>query len=350
MFDDMNAFLRSLASEEQVSSPSNDGQSADVQSEDQELLESYSRSVVEVIKTVGPSVVSIGVKRLNPNANSPEQMAAGSGVIITQDGFILTNNHVVEHAGTVEVGLTDGTSTTAQVVGTDPMTDLAVLRVGMNGLPAAQLGDSEKVQVGQMAIAIGNPLGFQNTVSTGVVSALGRTLRGQAGHLIDNMIQTDVALNPGNSGGPLVDSRGRVIGINTAMVSNAQGLSFSIPVNTAKWVVGELILRGGITRVHLGVAGQTRPMQRRVQRYFSLPSQTAVQVIAVEAASLAQRAGVQVGDWIVQINDQPIASVDDIYRVLSRLQAGSPLALGILRGTERRDIQINFRVIQEQQA
>jgi S1-C subfamily serine protease len=230
------------------------------------------------------------------------------------------------------------------------MTDLAVLRVGMNGLPAAQLGDSEKVQVGQMAIAIGNPLGFQNTVSAGVVSALGRTLRGQSGHMIDNMIQTDVALNPGNSGGPLVDSRGRVIGINTAMVSNAQGLSFAIPVNTAKWVVGELILRGSITRVHLGIAGQSRPMNRRVQRYFDLPSQNAVQVIAVEESSLAKRAGVEVGDWIVQLNDQPIASVDDIYRVLSRLQAGSPLTLGILRGTERRDIQINFRVIQEQHA
>jgi S1-C subfamily serine protease len=350
MFDDMNTFLRSLTSEEQISSIPGNGHSPASQPHDQELLDSYSRSVIDVIKTVGPSVVSIGVKRLNLSANSPEQMAAGSGVIITQDGYILTNNHVVEHAGAVEVGLTDGTSTTAQVIGMDPMTDLAVLRVGMNGLPAAQLGDSEKVEVGQMAIAIGNPLGFQNTVSAGVVSALGRTLRGQAGHLIDNMIQTDVALNPGNSGGPLVDSRGHVIGINTAMVSNAQGLSFAIPVNTAKWVVGELILRGGIARVHLGIAGQSRPMQRRVQRHFNLPSQTAVQVIAVEDSSLAQRAGVQVGDWIVQVNDQQIASVDDIYRVLSRLQAGKPLTLGVLRGTERRDIQINFRVIQEQQA
>jgi S1-C subfamily serine protease len=349
MFNDMNAFLRSLAAEEQAASAPAPESPPASPVDDQELLDSYSRSVVDVIKTVGPSVVSIGVKQLNPGTNSPEQMAAGSGVIITQDGFVLTNNHVVERAGTVEVGLIDGTSTAGHVVGTDPMTDLAVLRVGMNGLPAAQLGDSEKVQVGQMAIAIGNPLGFQNTVSAGVVSALGRTLRGQGGHLIDNMIQTDVALNPGNSGGPLVDSRGRVIGINTAMVSNAQGLSFAIPVNTAKWVVGELILHGNITRVHLGIAGQTRPLHRRVQRFFNLKASTAVQVIAVEESSLAKRAGVQVGDSIIQVNDQEIASVDDIYRVLSRLQVGSPLTLSILRGTERKEIQINFRVIQEQQ-
>ena len=240
--------------------------------QDDELLDAYSRVVVGVVDKVGPAVVSIGVKKLAPSPASPEQTAAGSGVIITPDGFVLTNNHVIEQANTVEVGLTDGSSLSGHVVGTDPATDLAVLRVEANGLPLAELGDSEKLRAGQVAIAIGNPLGFQNTVSTGVVSALGRAMRGESGRLIENMIQTDVALNPGNSGGPLVDSRGRVIGINTAMVSMAQGLSFAIPVNTAKWVMGELILNGRVTRVRLGIAGQTQPLHPRVQRYFQLES------------------------------------------------------------------------------
>jgi S1-C subfamily serine protease len=288
--------------------------------------------------------VSIGVKKLAPSPASPEQTAAGSGVIITPDGFVLTNNHVIEQANTVEVGLTDGSSLSGHVVGTDPATDLAVLRVEANGLPLAELGDSEKLRVGQVAIAIGNPLGFQNTVSTGVVSALGRAMRVQSGRLIANMIQTDVALNPGNSGGPLVDSRGRVIGINTAMVSMAQGLSFAIPVNTAKWVMGELILNGRVTRVRLGIAGQTQPLHPRVQRYFQLQASTAVQVVVVEDNSLAQRAGLQVGDRIVEINGQVIADVDDIHRTLSRPLGDAPLKLKILRGNEVREIQVQFRV------
>jgi S1-C subfamily serine protease len=350
MSEDMNSFLQSLAAGESIPNDSVNGDQGNPAAQDEEALDHYSRVVVDVIKKVGPSVVSIGVKKLNPSGNSPEQVAAGSGFIITPDGFVLTNNHVIEQASTVEVGLTDGTTVPGHVVGTDPMTDLAVLRVGMNGLPAVELGDSGKLQVGQMAIAIGNPLGFQNTISAGVVSALGRTLRGQTGRLIDNMVQTDVALNPGNSGGPLVDSRGRVIGINTAMISNAQGLSFAIPVNTAKWVVGELILNGSITRIHLGIAGQARPLPRRAQRFFNMNATTTVQVIAVEESSLAQRAGVQVGDMILQINGQEIASVDDIYRILSRPQSGGPLIMGILRGNERREIQINFRIIPQQQS
>ena len=257
---------------------------------------------------------------------------------------MLTNNHVIEQANTVEVGLTDGSSLSGHVVGTDPATDLAVLRVEANGLPLAELGDSEKLRAGQVAIAIGNPLGFQNTVSTGVVSALGRAMRGESGRLIENMIQTDVALNPGNSGGPLVDSRGRVIGINTAMVSMAQGLSFAIPVNTAKWVMGELILNGRVTRVRLGIAGQTQPLHPRVQRYFQLKASTAVQVVAVEDNSLAQRAGLQAGDRIVEVNGQAIADVDDIHRTLSRPLGDAPLKLKILRGNEIREIQVQFRV------
>jgi S1-C subfamily serine protease len=315
---------------------------------DEELLDAYSQTVVRVVEKVGPSVVSIGAKVLPVSSNSPERMAAGSGVMITPDGFVLTNNHVIAQATTVEVGLTDGSTLSGQVVGADPDTDLAVLRVGAGGLPAAELGDSDKVRVGQVAIAIGNPLGFQNTVSTGVVSALGRALRGQSGRLIENMIQTDVALNPGNSGGPLVDSQGRVIGINTAMVSQAQGLSFAIPVNTAKWVLGELILNGRVNRLHLGIAGQTRALHRRVQRYFGLQSSTAVQVVAVEENSMAQRAGLQVGDMIVGVNGQSITTVDDVHRILSRPLGNTPLTLVILRGNERREIQIQFRTRSEQ--
>jgi S1-C subfamily serine protease len=350
MAKDVNSLLKSLSADEQVPQDTVTETTPVLTGRDEKFLDAYSRAVVDVVRKVGPAVVSIGVKKLNPNGNSPEQVAAGSGVIITQDGFVLTNNHVVEHASTVEVGLTDGSSLSAHVVGTDPTTDLAVLRVGANGLPTAELGDSEALQVGQMAIAIGNPLGFQSTVSAGVISALGRALRGQSGPLIENMIQTDVALNPGNSGGPLVDSRGQVIGINTAMISMAQGLSFSIPVNTAKWVVGELILHGRITRIHLGIAGQTHPLQRRVQRFFKLTKPSAVQVLAVEENSLAQRAGVQVDDTIIAVNNQEVGSVDDIYRSLSHPQDGAPLVLTIVRGTERQDIQINFRTIAEQHA
>ena len=228
----------------------------------------------------------------------------------------------------------------AQIVGTDPATDLAVIRVNTGRLAIAAFGDSDRLRVGQMAIAIGNPFGFQSTLSAGVVSALGRALRSQSGRLIDNVIQTDVALNPGNSGGPLVDSRGRVIGINTAMISMAQGISFAIPANTAKWVVGELITHGEVKRVHLGIAGATRPVNRRVQRYFELKKDTAVQVIEVEAGSLAQRSGLHTGDVIVDLNGEAIATVDDIHRSLSHPQAGEQLNLTIIRDNQRRTIKV----------
>ncbi len=316
-------------------------------SSDDVLLDAYSKTVVKVVDKIGPSVVSIGARVMSMAPHSPEQSAAGSGVIITPDGFVLTNNHVIAQARTVEVGLTDGSTFSGDVVGTDPDTDLAVLRVGANGLPAAELGDSEKLRVGQVAIAIGNPLGFQSTVSAGVISALGRAIRGQSGRLIENMIQTDVALNPGNSGGPLADSTGRVIGINTAMVSMAQGLSFAIPVNTAKWVLGELILNGRVNRIHLGIAGQTRNLSRRIQRQFGLSVPSAVQVVAIEEKSMASRAGLRVGDVIMEINGQCIATVDDIHHSLSHPLSNAPLKLVILRGSERHEIQVQFRVVPE---
>ncbi|MCZ6450304.1 MAG: trypsin-like peptidase domain-containing protein, partial [Deltaproteobacteria bacterium] len=265
---------------------------------------------------------------------------AGSGVIIAPDGFVLTNAHVVDQASEVEVGLTDGRKLVAQIVGCDPATDLAVVRTSASGLPTAVLGSSDSLRVGQLVIAIGNPLGFQSTVSTGVISALGRALRSQTGRLIENVIQTDVPLNPGNSGGPLVDSRGRVIGINTAMIFMAQGISFSVPVSTAKWVVGELVKRGKVRRSTLGIAGQVRPVDRWLQRHLGITADTAVEVVFVEERSPARLAGLRSGDLIVALNGKSIATVDDLHRLLVGFPSGASLSLTILRGDVRRTLRI----------
>src|SRR3990172_4239961 len=296
--------------------------------EDEDLLDAYSRAVVGVAEKVGPAVVSIGVRK---RAQGPRvrQEGAGSGVI-----------HVVEGAQDVEVSLTDGRMFPAQIVGGDPATDLAVVRAGATGLPTAELGDSSSLRVGQLVIAIGNPLGFQSTVSTGVISALGRALRSQSGRLIENVIQTDVPLNPGNSGGPLVDSRGRVIGINTAMIFMAQGISFAVPVSTARWVVGELVTNGKVRRAYLGIGGQARPISRRVQRSVESSAATAVEVVSVEAHGPAHRAGLREGDLIVAVNGKGVASVDDIHRLLTGWSPGSQFTLTILRDGERHQMDI----------
>ena len=306
---------------------------------DEDLLDAYSRAVVGVVDKVGPAVVSIGVRK---RTRSPRygQEGAGSGVIIAPDGFVLTNHHVVEGAEDVQVRLTDGRSFSAHLVGSDPATDLAVVRAEASNLPTADLGDSDSLRVGQLVIAIGNPLGFQSTVSTGVISALGRALRSQSGRLIENVIQTDVPLNPGNSGGPLVDSRGRVIGINTAMIFMAQGISFAVPVNTVKWVVGELVTRGKVRRAYLGIAGQVRPIGRRIQRHLELQAATAVEVVSVEEEGPAHRAGVREGDLMLSVNGKSVGSVDDIHRLLTGWSAGSPLNLTVLRNGERLQVQI----------
>jgi S1-C subfamily serine protease len=304
--------------------------------------------VIHVVEKVGPAVVSLGVKK---SARSPvpargrrgpqgEREGAGSGLVIAPDGYVLTNNHVVEGAQEIEISLTDGGTFTARLVGTDPATDLAVVRAGTGGLPSAVLGDSSTLRVGQLVIAIGNPLGFQSTVSTGVISALGRSLRGQSGRLIENVIQTSVPLNPGNSGGPLVDSRGRVVGVNTAIIAMAQGLSFSVPVNTARWVVGELIAHGKVRRAYLGLTGQVRPLSRRVQRYFELTTGSAVEVMALEERGPARRAGLRVGDRIVALNGKGVATVDDIHRQLNGQPPGSQLTLTVLRAERRLDLTV----------
>lgn len=306
---------------------------------DEDLLDAYSRAVVGVVDKVGPAVISIGVRK---RTRSPRygQEGAGSGVIIAPDGFVLTNHHVVEGAEDIQVRLTDGRSFSAHLVGSDPATDLAVVRAEASNLPTADLGDSDSLRVGQLVIAIGNPLGFQSTVSTGVISALGRALRSQSGRLIENVIQTDVPLNPGNSGGPLVDSRGRVIGINTAMIFMAQGISFAVPVNTVKWVVGELVTRGKVRRAYLGIAGQVRPISRRIQRHLELQAATAVEVVSVEEEGPAHRAGVREGDLMLSVNGKSVGSVDDIHRLLTGWSAGSPLNLTVLRNGERLQVQI----------
>jgi S1-C subfamily serine protease len=306
---------------------------------DKDLLDAYSRAVVDVVEKVGPAVVSIRMRK-DGQPNQPGGEGAGSGVIIAPDGFVLTNNHVVERAREVQVSLTDGSTYSAQIVGTDPATDLAVVRVGTNGLPSATLGRSDNLRVGQLAIAIGNPYGFSSTVSTGVISALGRSLRSQSGWLIENMIQSDVSLNPGNSGGPLVDSGGRVIGINTAIIYMAQGLSFAIPVDTAKWVVTELVTRGLVRRAYLGVAGQVRPINRQMQRYYELKMETVVQVASVLEDGPADRAGVREGDWIVALNGHPTATVDELHRLLVGRSEGERLQLTILRNGQRLELTI----------
>jgi S1-C subfamily serine protease len=305
---------------------------------DEELLDAYSRAVISVVEKVGPTVVNIGVQKRDRRGQMGE--GAGSGVIIAPDGFVLTNNHVVEGAGGIEVSLTDGNTHPAQIVGTDPATDLAVIRVLANGLPAAALGDSDRLRPGQLVIAIGNPLGFQSTVSTGVISALGRALRSPSGRLIENVIQADVALNPGNSGGPLVDSRGQVIGINSAMIYMAQGISFAIPINTAKWVAGELFTRGKVRRAYLGLAGQVRPISRRVQRYFELSQESVVEVVSVEANGPAHRAGLREGDQIVALNGEPVSDVDDVHRLLAGREAGTRVKLIVIRRQKRFELPV----------
>ena len=304
---------------------------------DTELLDAYSRAVMGVAEKVGPAVVAIRVRKA-AGRNGAE--GSGSGVILTPDGFLLTNNHVVEEGAELEAVMTDGRAFAAQLIGADPATDLAVIRISDGSLPTAELGDSEALRVGQLVIAIGNPLGFQSTVSAGVISALGRSLRSQSGRLIDNVIQTDVALNPGNSGGPLVDSRGRVIGINTAMIYMAQGISFAVPINTVRWVVSELVMHGKVRRAYLGIGAQSRPVNRRLQHSLGLGSPSVVEVAAVEPGGPAAGAGLQRGDLIYALGDALVATVDDLHRLLSKWPAGTAVEVRLLRAGRQERIAV----------
>lgn len=309
---------------------------------DAPLLDAYSEAVVRATEKVGPAVVNIEVKhkpRSRPG-RSPrywqEAHGNGSGFLFTPDGFILTNSHVVHGASEIEITLADGRKYPGESIGDDPDTDLAVVRLNAPDVKPATLGDSEALRPGHLVIAIGNPFGFQFTVTAGVVSALGRTLRSRSGRLIDNVIQTDAALNPGNSGGPLVNSRGEVVGINTAMIMPAQGLSFALAINTAKFVAGQLIKNGKIRRGYLGIAGQNVPLLRALVRFFNLPGKTGVQVVSVEPDCPAARAGIQEGDIIIGFDDQVIPNMDTLHQLLTEKQIGLPVPLTVLRYPEKR--------------
>jgi S1-C subfamily serine protease len=312
---------------------------------DEELLDAYSRAVTGVVEKVGPSVVHIHVSTNgNPEAADPRQRrpnrGSGSGFIFTPDGFILTNSHVVHAADEINVALNDGRTFPARVIGDDPDTDLAVIRITAPDLVAAELGDSSTLKVGQVAIAIGNPYGFQATVTAGVVSSLGRSLRAQTGRLIDNLIQTDAALNPGNSGGPLVNSRGEVIGVNTAVILPAQGICFAIAANTAKWVASRLIRDGKIRRGYMGIAAQDVPLHRRMVRFFHLESDTGVLVTHLEPDSPAARADLREGDLIVAFDDRTIDGIDALHRQLTGERVGEPVKLTLIRGTEKLQVTV----------
>jgi len=302
------------------------------QLDDSALLDAYSQAVIQAVDVVGPAVVKIDTDRGN-----------GSGVVFTPDGLILTNCHVVDRAKRLTVMLPDGRTMSADIVGQDADTDLAVVRADTSGgppLPAAALGDSRSVRVGQVAIAIGNPYGFQHSVTAGVVSALGRSLRGQSGRLMDDIIQTDAALNPGNSGGPLVTTSGAVIGINTATIAQAQGLCFAIAINTARFVALRLLRDGRVRRSYIGVGGQTVPIPRAVARANQLAVSSGVFVVSVEKDSPAARAGLRDGDVVLALDGQAVTGIDDLHRLLTADRIGSSAPLTILRSAERRQLTI----------
>ncbi len=309
---------------------------------DASLLDAYSRAVTAAVEKVSPSVVNVEVHQAARarNGESAERRGGGSGFVFTPDGLILTNSHVVHNATHIEVTLSDGRRIPAHTIGDDPATDLAVIRIDAPALQSAQLGDSQQLRPGQMAIAIGNPYGFQSTVTAGVISALGRSLRSYSGRLIEDVIQTDAALNPGNSGGPLVNSQGEVIGVNTATILRAQGICFAIGINTAKFVASRLLRDGRIRRSYIGVSAQTMPIHRRVVRFYNLPKETGVVIVGLEPNSPARTAGLREGDVIVALDDKPVAGVDDLHRLLTDAQVGARCELTLIRHTERLTLSI----------
>jgi S1-C subfamily serine protease len=310
---------------------------------DSSLLDAYSRAVVSAAEKVSPSVAKIEVTQTAGRARNgepSERHGGGSGFVFTPDGLVLTNSHVVHNASRIALSLPDGRRFPAHLIGEDPATDLAVVRIDAPNLTVAELGDSQKLRVGQLAIAIGNPYGFQYTVTAGVVSALGRSLRSYSGRMIDDVIQTDASLNPGNSGGPLVSSDGQVIGVNTATIMGAQGLCFAIGINTAKFVASRLLTQGRIRRAYIGVEAQTVPLHRRIVRFYDLPKESGVIVLAAADGSPAQKAGIHEGDVIIAFGGQPVAGVDDLHRLLTDTQVGVKNSITVLRRTERLELEI----------
>jgi S1-C subfamily serine protease len=295
---------------------------------DDEALDAFSRVVVHVAETLRPAVVNLRSERGG-------QEGSGSGILFTPDGFLLTNHHVIRRSSRVRVRLHDGRELSGNLVGADPWTDLAIVQAQASALPYASFGDSAQLRVGQLVVAIGSPFGFESTVTAGVISALGRTLRSITGHLVDNVIQTDAALNPGNSGGPLVDNRGQVIGINTAVIRPAQGICFAIPINMAKHILPQLLQHGRVVRGYLGVHVRSVPIAPALARRFELTQSHAVEVLAVESDGPADEAGITEEDLILALGEQPTTSADDLHKILMQLPVGVPMPIMLLRGERR---------------
>jgi S1-C subfamily serine protease len=304
---------------------------------DADLLDAYSQAVIGVVAKVGPAVVSV-------TGRQEDRGGVGSGFLITPDGYALTNSHVAHGRSQLRVITPDGDFLEATLVGDDPATDLALIRVAARDLPYAQLGDSEALQVGQLVIAVGNPLGFQSTVSTGVVSALGRAMRSQEGRLIENIVQHTAPLNPGNSGGPLVDSRGRVVGVNTAIIPTAQGIGFAVPGNTARWAIGELLAHGRVRRLSLGVTAAAVDLPRRLVRELDLLTDRAVQVVDVLRNGPAESAGLRRGDLIVAVNGRIVTGVDELHRILAGLPLDQSFHLSVVRDEQIVEVTVEPRL------
>ncbi len=308
------------------------------------MLDAYSRAVIDAVELVAPAVVSVDVRKRggNQGRRSPAQAGTGSGFVFAADGLVLTNSHVVEDSTAIDVMLPDGREHRADLVGQDPDTDVAVLKITASDLTAVSFGHSPALRPGQLVIAIGNPYGFQHSVSAGVVSALGRTLRARSGRLIDQVIQTDAALNPGNSGGPLVTSAGQVVGVNTAIIAGGQGLSFAVPISTVVAVLPALLRDGRVRRGYLGVAGQDVPLLRRVTRFHRLSQATGVLVISLEQDGPARVAGIREGDIIVSFDAAPISTLDDLHRTLTEERIGTFVTIGLLRDQQRIDVSVRI--------
>lgn len=316
---------------------------AEFRPDDGELLDAYSTAVIRAAEMVGPTVVKIEVEQKKRNVRGREvqpSAGSGSGFVFTPDGFVLTNSHVVTGAEEVTALVHDGGRYVADIVGNDPDTDLAVIRIDSAGLGAARLGSSSRLKVGQVAIAIGNPLGFQSTVTAGVISALGRSLRSTSGRLIDDVIQTDAALNPGSSGGPLVNSHGEVIGVNTATIQGAQNLCFAIAVDTAKFVAGRLIRDGRIRRSFIGMAGQNVPVRRQIKRYYDLVNENGILVVSMDEGGPAKQAGLEPGDIIVSFDGETIEGIDELHRLLTDERVARRVPVAVIRGNEKLELGI----------
>ncbi len=306
--------------------------------EDLTLVDAYSRAVIGAVDRVGPAVLHLQVTGAHERANG-----AGSGVVFTPDAYVLTNSHVVSGARKIQATFPDGRSVQANLIGDDPDTDLAVLRLDGEASAFARLGDSRRLRVGQLVVAIGNPFGFQCTVTAGVVSALGRSLRTRSGRLIDSVIQTDAALNPGNSGGPLVTAAGEVVGINTAIIGMAQGICFSISAATVEFVAARLIREGKVRRCYIGVAGQNVPLTRRVVRFHELTRETGVRIQSTAPDGAARAAGLLSGDIIVAVDGIPVGDVDELHRLMTEERVGRPVPITVLRSSQKLDIVVNPR-------